>query len=424
MELSITIPYNGRYIEYTRNFLHELSQNEHFFKYLTHLDCKDFQGFQYFDEILTQILTQCSKLVSFSFPIGRQANYYSSADEIYKECEQNNVLRHLENMNHLRILNVSVYGFKSFVELFSLPKSLQKLVLNVRHSFYDLTLIDLLKKSKLKRFKKLDQIEILKIKLPRILESSQLLQKFVVPLLQMTPNLRKFRLKLRTSPAYRAKCKPIDLSELLGNMDNLKQLESIKISNYPSKFSASSKTESLIQFDPKKSLVILSKLTKIGLYSEFFGDFDFKSLVKLFSSVGEAKKKIKLATLSLDSFNIFCDYVKLVNNTAKARRVGFDLEITLSVKSLEELLGTFTQPLILERNVEIKLNIYLISQSEEQRLSISGQLKEQFWRIFCDFELNMTQVVLNPSFYSSNFYDTSVVIYHHQPRIFPSFLKT
>ena len=62
-------------------------------------------------------------------------------------------------------------------------------------------------------------------------------------------------------------------------------------------------------------------------------------------------------------------------------------------------------------------------QSEGQRLSISGQFKEQLWRIFADFELNMTQVILNPSFYSLNFHDTSVVIYHHQPRIYPSFLK-
>jgi len=156
-------------------------------------------------------------------------------------------------------------------------------------------------------------LETLKIGLPRIKEPNEFLRRFILPLLQMTPSLRKLRLKIIITPGYQDICKAIDLSLLIEGMaSHLKLLRDFKVVNCPAPAELfkyrDSTTESLIWFDLKnlKRISFLSNLNTVDIHSEFFNDFDFQSfllqvfpLAKNNDNIGknentERKKSLKL----------------------------------------------------------------------------------------------------------------------------------
>jgi len=124
-------------------------------------------------------------------------------------------------MNSLRTLRVSAYGVRTLAKHFSIPQSLQKLSLQVGHSFFKPDLLDLFQESEygfFERWREFHNLHNLKIKMRTIEEPNDLLTKFTKPLLEAIPNLKKFTFELTKSSAMGSDyCSPLDFSLLLEN---------------------------------------------------------------------------------------------------------------------------------------------------------------------------------------------------------------
>jgi len=373
------------------HILHQLARNGSFLRHLTHLDCEKFEGFQYYDGFLSELLTQCPNLVSLNFPIGRQAHRYSTPDEIYVECESTEALEHVGRMNQLQELSVLVYGIKTFIKHFSPPKSLRKLVLNIFHSFYDPALLDRFNSKFFERWEGLSHLETLKIKMRRTAQSNNILRKFVLPLLQMTPDLKRFRLVLVNSPAFHATiCEKLDLSLFNKRVSStLKQLESFKVLNCTNALSYS---PNLITFDPKKSY-FLSNLRRVSIQGDLSETFDFKSFLQLFSiENGDPKKSLKMSTLRFNSVEAFSEHLKVANQVISMKNLDMELEIMLKTRDLGETLSFLKVPIVLERGLIIKLNICLIKKIFGPGiLTIIEQNSDTLKRIFANLEFRIIE---------------------------------
>ena len=378
----------------SRNVLHELTKNEQFLQHLTHLDCEGFEGFQYYDRLMSELLCQCMNLVSLNFPIGRQADYYSSPDEIYKECQEIGVLEQIRKMNTLQTLSVSVYGIKTFIKHFSLPKSLQKIVLSVLHSFYDPALLDLFNSDFFERWGELSHLITLKIRMRRTAQSNDLLHKFVLPLLQETPSLKKFRLRLVHSPAFRASsCEALDLSLFNERVAVLKQLESFKVSNRTTfnEFSPQKPCQ-LLTFDSKRCQ-FLSNLKKVHIEGDFSQEFNFQSFLRFCSSSKPlGNKNLKLSILIFESIEAFSECIRFAKQAVSFGNLKLDLKILLLVQNLEETLNYFKQPIVLEKDLRVRLDISMKWRGRRQNVnSVIEPNYDSLKQIFGDFQIKITE---------------------------------
>lgn len=231
LKLSLEFEEDPTENSFVRDLLLELEKNGHFLSNITSLDFEEFPMFHCYDEITGSILSQCPKLVSLKFPIGREAKFFESADDIYRECQEIAALEEIENMETLKTLSVSAYGIKTLAKYFVVPASVQKLSLHVGHSSYKPDLLNLFHKPKygfFERWKKLNNLHTLKLKMRVIPKCNDLLLNFARPLLEAIPNLKKFKFELTESPAC-WKPSPLDFSLLLENTNIVKQLETLKI---------------------------------------------------------------------------------------------------------------------------------------------------------------------------------------------------
>ena len=393
LKLLLILPLMTADLSRPRNVIHELTKNENFLRHLTHLECGKFEGFQYYDRLMSELLCQCANLVSLNFPIGRQADYYSSPGEIYKECQEARVLERIGKMNTLQTLSVSVYGIKSFIKHFSLPKSLQKIELNVVHTFYDPALLDLFDSEFFGRWKEVANLHTLKIKMRRIAKSNDLLRKFVLPLLQGTLGLKIFRLQLEDSRSISAtKCEALDLSLFNERGIALKQLESFKVSNYSIvlQYLREGNPE-LLNFNPK-TCHFLSNLRKVKIVGPLSEKFDFKSFLELYSPETTTKKSLKLSTLTFSSIEAFLECIEVANKMANFGNLKLNLSILFQIQNLEQTLGSIGTPIILARNVIVSLNISVKSRGWRPNMNhvIEPNLAA-LKRIFGDFKVEVTQ---------------------------------
>jgi len=347
LKFSLDVYFDPTDLVHPRNMLHELAKNDHFLRHLTHLECEKFEGLHAYNELIRKVLAQCVNLISLSFPIGNEASRHSSSlKESFKEEKAIEALELIGKMNNLQALNVSIYEIKMFTNHFSCPKSLQKIVLNISDSH----LLDLFDCEFFERWKELPNLHILKIKMLKTARLNDLLHKFVLPLLQMTPNLKKFRLGLEGSLAFNApKCEALDLSLFNERVVALKQLGYFKVSNK----SAFSPGHQII-FDPKECL-FFSNLKKVNIERNFSEGFDFKSLLELYSIESKSQRSLKLANLSFGSIEPFCECVKVANQLAKFGNMLVDLKVILSIDNFEEALCSLPEPLVLEKNVIVRI---------------------------------------------------------------------
>jgi len=155
----------------------------------------------------------------------------------------------------------------------------------------------------------------------------------------------------------------------------------------------------LITFDPKKNNY-LGNLTKLNISSEFCEEFDFKSFLKLFSGSKIAQKKsLKLSTLSFILIESFSECIRAINSW---RNSELNLTINLAIDNFEDLFGYFNRaPIVLEKNVEVKLNVYLMSPSGSVRIkNLTEEEKNAFARVFGSFDLTVAQTIDNSYFHN------------------------
>jgi len=411
LEFSLIFHFDRKDNKSPRNVLVELFRNEQFLKYLTHFNCKDFQGFQYYDKLMSSILMQCPKLVSFAFPIGRQVYYFSSVDEIYKECQDTLVLSQLERIKNLQALNLSIFGFKTFAKYLSIPFSLQKITLNVYHSFYDPGFMDMLQgKGFFGRWKRLNQLQILQLELPLIRKTNDLLHKFILPLLESTTDLKEFECKFKDSPAHRGAWEGLNLSLFFSHLASLEKLKSVRISKSSNdEYSRYVSLINIMRFDPKKSKEIhcLSNLTQLEIDCPSLAKNDFQNSIKMFSRDDPpSKKKLKFSTLSFDSIDNFCEFLKFANYEAQSGDLEFDLAVHLWIKGLEQLFHDLKWPLVLERRVTVKLEISIKCAEMKKFMSLSGQEKKDLRKIFGEnFDLSLAQLFPISYYYPDGYYE-------------------
>jgi len=365
LELCLTV-YQSRYFDtYPRDLLHQLSKNENFLKHLTHLNCTFFEGLENYDELMGVLLSRAPKLSSINFNLGSQARYYGSADEVYRECKEGKVLKQLEKMNNLKTLRMTVYGIKTFVNNFVPTLSLQKVILDIHHSFYDPHLLDLFQEGGglfFDHWKKLHNLGTLKILMHQIENSNDHLHKFILPLLQAIPALKKFRLELTNSKGVSwRKCehrKPLDLSLLFDNVITLKQLQSLKVLNCQLLDDLQPTREYEKMIFTTKERQLLSNLTEINLYGDLLEEsFDFKGFLRLFSPALDGESVKRSFKISFKSIQGFAEFVKLVS---RMKNTKFNLDIGLKVqdtKGLDQIVEYFKLPIPLERDVVISLKI-------------------------------------------------------------------
>jgi len=364
-----------------RNFLFELEKNGHFLSHLSHLDCEEFVLFHCYDALMGSILSQCPKLVSLSFPIGREAGFYETPEDIYRECKEIRVLEQVKTMESLRTLSISAYGIKTLAKHFSVPPSVQKLSLTIGHSFYEQDLLDLFQEPEYNffdRWKGFHNLGTLNLRMRAIEEVNDLVTKFAKPLFEAIPNLKKFSFGLIESPICPVDdCPPLDFSALLENETVVKQLESLKIVLADG---------GQIAFDPEKSH-LLSSLRKLVLKGDLSDEFDSKSFLQSFLSTpdnanAKTKKTLKIPSLSFESVEAFSEFIKLALRRIRSGNLVLDIEmrIDLTIRSCKELFNHFKIPLVLEENESFGLDVFLRSSSEAKE--ISDFRKKEFRRIF------------------------------------------
>jgi len=393
-KLSLIFSPDPKFNSRVRDLLHQLAKNRHLLNQVTHLDCEKFLILHYYDDVMGSILAQCTKLVSVNILIGREAWYYADVKEIFKEHEGTQVFQQLGKMNKLHTLNVSAFGIKSFVQHFSVPLSVRKLILYVGKSLKDTSWLDLFQEPEynfFERWKGLSNLQTLKLKIRMIKNPHDLLEKFVHPLFEAFKGswLRKLRLEV-TEPAYfldTDKVEVIDFSQLPEKISALKQLESFKVlaDNWK------------VTLDPTKSHFLsgLKKFAIDGLFPEKFDSQSFlQSLVSSTAGKDKYQKILKLSKFSFESIEIFDEFLKLAKKAARSGNLVLNVKLALFVdKDLEKLFNYFKQTINLGENCTVALKIWLMppASSNAKNKKLSESNKTAFKTIFGSLKLRVIQ---------------------------------
>ena len=389
LKLSLKFEENPTETALVRNFLLELEKNGHVLSHLSHLNCERFEMFHCYDALMGSILSQCPKLVSLSFPIGREAPFYETAEGIYKECKEIRVLEQMKTMENLRTLSVSAYGIKTLAKHFSVPPSVQKLSLTIGHSFYEQSLLNLFQEPEygfFERWKGFHNLRTLNLRMRAIVKPSDLLYKFAKTLLEAIPNLKKFAFELVESPICPVDaCEPLDFSLFLGNEATLKQLESLKVVLADG---------GQITFELEK-IHTLSNLRKLVIEAALSDGFDPKTILQSFSPSSSENANIKIQkTLNLPpvlfkSVKPFKEFIKLATRRISSGNLALAMGIHLQIDSCQELFDHFKDPLPLSKNDgSLRLDVFLRSSEDEK---VSDLQKKEFKRIFGCLNLRVYQ---------------------------------
>ena len=376
---------------YPRILFQTLLKNQNLFKYITHLNFSPFENFHLYGFQIKSLLDSCTSLVSLSFPIS--TNFHKNSL----------TLAPLQSQSFQKVtkLTLQVDDVWSVIEAFTFPPLLKDLTLHLRYrsSWSQIWSIlypigfahqDTKKYKKIfrdffKKFQQLSRLNSLDMKMPRFTHPKEIINNFILPLLQAIPKLENFECQF--CHEYKTLETPFDLSTFLDGISLLPSLKSFKIRHPHDVLNDIMKDDLPITFNPSKAYQF-PNITSVYLSAWILEDFDFKHFFKMLSN-NDCLEEIHLERIFLTSVQAFLRLLKLLKEVGELNPLWkIQLGITLSVKNLADIVGNIRYPIIPERNVTIDLDIYVSSQ---KRFSLSQKgfryMQSVFSYIKFDFSL-------------------------------------
>jgi len=413
LHLEITPP-DSTTIATTQVFFQDLLKHKTLLKHATHVTFHTFKDFQYFGDQVKTILDSCSKLISLSFPVEKQL--YS-----LPKSKQKLTLIPLHSFHQIRMLNLQVNDPQNFFEIFDFPLSLNTLFLNFpeeKVNWLEIWRLLIGVKNKkgfsngilstfLERFTRLNSLKFLQLILPNFTVPNQIIQDFVRPLLGVIPNLEKFDFQLYQDPQNHNNS-PLDLSGLFNDFVVFKKLKSFNISQ-PSlneEKSSPNNQDLAITFTPHQPCYLPPHL---NIDAWILPEFDFKQFFQLLNKNPQTKE-ICFSKIYLNSLDSFLKFLKQIKAFQQCDSLKIRLEIILFLTNLTDIQKRFESPIILTKNFTISLDIYVpfylnavyckeglkAFQNTFQNFRLNVHLSNlEYARFVGSVQMNYTQVIQN-----------------------------
>jgi len=389
-------------IQTIRNLLMGLMENKDFLRHVTHVRMKRFYETRPDWEVIQSLINCCPQTCFLSFPTGERNR------EILNRPDQGFCFN-LSCLQNLRVLEITVSHFKTFINAIHFPQSLQKITL----SFLDHEQSDNLKeffdhqereddekiedqdardwesfeKSKMlsnffEKWRKLENLRVLNLTLCAFSETDTLMINLILPMLRTIPRLKTFHYQFfRHHQSQEISDRSFDLGVFFSGIETLLSLQHVKI-----------KTDFFHncvlsgRWNPKK----LSPLSSLEINAKIHSQFDLKQFLKGFLGANdpELNKHLAQKTLRLPKLYLFCvrDFIRLLNlmhSVSYFKNFQAHLQVSLVVESIEEMYSHFKYPIYVASNTHLTVAIFIknfefrrLTQEEEQYFQrVFGQLQ-------------------------------------------------
>ena len=315
----------------------------------------------------------------------------------------------IQTLDCLRILNILLHDeLKTFFDAFSI--SPETLVLRFPARWQGTSWVKLFDNKLIEDTnffeickEKLQHLQNLKLELPIIKKSNESLEKLVLPLFNALPSLKAFEYHPKAADDNNAEENDdfsrmgafphdiLDFTQFMDCIESKKELEIFEI-NYQENGFPLLNPSSTIKFHPTRRYELPRSLETVSMCFKFFKDFDSKSFFEMFLANNESRKYVKLSVIYFDCPDAFNGFLKLVDGIlTKTEKLELDLGITLYVDNLDKIFGYFTEPIVLNKNIAVKLNIILKPPARNATLQMTDEIKEDFGRIFGNFQYNFIE---------------------------------
>jgi len=355
-----------------------LLQNQELLKSVTHLQFGYFEGFPFYGEQIKAIIHSCSNLVSLSFPFNRYLNNSHSHASISKH---HLILASLQSFKTITILNLKIFEIWDFIQAFEFPPLLKKLALDFQS--ISLSPFGLLNSESSKKvetiinsFEKFQVLTDLRFLSLTILSEKDVILKFFLPLIQAIPKLENLECQLKNRYSYTTDT--FELPVFLNGIVLLKHLKSLKILSPGEDIQI--EQNNLAQIIHRLGFDSSSTLESITIDSWISKIFDFKDIFRI------ASKEINLRRIHLTSIDSVRKVLKLTKTTEQFHHRKINLDITLSLNGLTDVMTELESPIIPPKNVSLTLDIE-IPFSKQQIFSPKGV--ETLQKIFGNIKLTV-----------------------------------
>jgi len=244
-----------------------------------------------------------------------------------------------------------------------------------------------------KKVSKMAQLNTLELNMRLFTSANDVLNVFIVPMLQAVPTLEKFEWNFYQSRWKSSQFNPLDLSIFLNSISSLNNLQSLEISHpVEDEVKLIENRGLVITFNPqiheKFSFPNVNSVNIDALISE---DFDFRAFFMAFSeSSSQAKlKEIALGKIQISSAQSFIKLLKVFKEVEQLQRLRISLNIVLNLKGWEDIDKNFQETILPAKNVSITLRVYV---STTNRFSSTAKRILDLQKVFGKMRFSVTLV--------------------------------
>jgi len=349
-------------------------------KHITHINFQRFGDnieigwFHYYGNQIKAILDCCTNLQSIIFPIEKEL--YSSQSQ-FASPKHYLTLAPLKSLNRLGSLDLMVYDTWSLMIAFELPEQLKRLALRL----YDLYSIwnskkrgkeeeKLLNKNQtlanfFEKVSKLTQLSSLELNFHLYSSPKDVLDDFIVPMLQAVPQIEKFECNFYGTSSKAGSL--VNLSFLLKGIIPLNQLQSFKISQEAKNESETPKSQNpVITFIPEPHQTFsFPNITSIKIDPVISEDFDFRAFFVAFSEGSQTKQKeISLTKIHVTSIQSLLKLFKTFKEVEQFPKLKVNLNLVSFLEDWEDISKYLQETITPAKNVSINLKIYISSTDQ------------------------------------------------------------